>query len=140
MALLYLLVIGTSIWMAYESSSFGYKKEDIKGLAAMGPMGWLVAGLFLWIVAFPVYLASRAKLKAAGAKNDGSSAASRILYAEAYKLHHTNQDLPGALVLYKKIVNEQQGTPEALSAQSQIASIASGSNAPPPGSRQQGSQ
>jgi hypothetical protein len=61
-----LVVLGTSIWMAVEASSFGYKKEDVKGLAAMGPAGWFFAGLLLWIVAFPLYLAKRGDLKAAG--------------------------------------------------------------------------
>src|SRR5688572_7397741 len=61
-----LLVVGSSIWMAMDSSRLGYDKRDIRGLAAVGPTGWLLAGLFLWVVAFPLYLFKRNELKAAG--------------------------------------------------------------------------
>ena|SRR5687768_12989855 len=61
-----LVVLATSIWMAADASRLGYDKRDVKGLAAMGPAGWLVCGLLLWIVAFPLYLAKRPELKAAG--------------------------------------------------------------------------
>ncbi len=61
----YWVVIATSIWMAVDSSKIGYDKRDIKGLAAIGPVGWLFAGLFLWIVTFPLYLIKRPELKAA---------------------------------------------------------------------------
>ena len=43
-----------------------YDKRDVRGLAGMGPIGWLFAGLLLWIVAFPLYLIKRGELKAAG--------------------------------------------------------------------------
>jgi hypothetical protein len=64
--LLGLVVLGSSIWMAVDASQLGYDKRDVKGLAAMGPAGWLLAGLLLWIVAFPLYLIKRPELKAAG--------------------------------------------------------------------------
>lgn len=66
MAGMLLVVIGTSLWMYFESRGFDYDKQDVKGLAAMNPVGWFFAGLFLWIVTFPVYLASRDKLRASG--------------------------------------------------------------------------
>jgi hypothetical protein len=61
-----LLVLGSSIWMAVDASQLGYDKRDIRGIAAMGPAGWFLCGLFLWIVAFPLYLIKRPELKAAG--------------------------------------------------------------------------
>ena len=47
------------------AKNIGVKKEQIKGLANMSPMGWLVACLLLWIVAFPFYLIKRPILKRA---------------------------------------------------------------------------
>jgi hypothetical protein len=61
-----LVLLWTSLWMYLESRKFGYDKRDIQGMAAIGPRGWFFGGLLLWIVAFPLYLASREKLKAAG--------------------------------------------------------------------------
>ena len=59
------VVLGTAIWMAADAAQIGYDKDDIKGLAAIGPAGWFFAGLLLWIVAFPLYLIKRPELKAA---------------------------------------------------------------------------
>ncbi len=61
-----LVVLASAIWMAVDASQLGYDKRDIRGLAAMGPVGWFFAGLLLWIVAFPLYLVKRGELKAAG--------------------------------------------------------------------------
>ena len=61
----WIVVIGTSIWMAFDAKQIGYDKKDVKGMAGMGPAGWFFGGLLLWIVVFPLYLASRNKLKAA---------------------------------------------------------------------------
>jgi hypothetical protein len=66
MQVFWLVVVGTSLWMYFESRSFGYEKKDLSGLAAIGPLGWYLCGMLLWIVALPLYLASRAKLRAAG--------------------------------------------------------------------------
>ncbi len=63
-----LVVLATSIWMAVDASNIGYDKRDVNGLGAMGPAGWLISGLLLWIVAFPLYLISRPGLQAAAAR------------------------------------------------------------------------
>ena len=34
-----------------------------------GPVGWFFSGLLIWIVAFPLYLASRGNLKEAGERS-----------------------------------------------------------------------
>lgn len=71
MALVWIGILATSLWAAFEAKGFGYRKQDIKGMAAIGPVGWFFACMLLWIIAFPLYLASREKLRAAGlaAKN-----------------------------------------------------------------------
>jgi hypothetical protein len=61
-----LVVLASSIWMGVDASRLGYDKRDVRGLAAMGPVGWFFCGLLLWIVAFPLYLIKRPELKAAG--------------------------------------------------------------------------
>jgi hypothetical protein len=72
---IWLLILGTSIWMAFDASKIGYDKKDVSGIAGMGPVGWFFAGLLLWIVAFPLYLASRNKLKEAAARKNGDQIA-----------------------------------------------------------------
>lgn len=66
--ILFFIVIASAVWMCVDSYQLGYKKEDVKGLAAIGPLGWLFSGLLLWIVAFPLYLLKRHELKEAGAQ------------------------------------------------------------------------
>lgn len=61
------IIIGTSFWMLFDAKGIGYDKKDVKGLAGMGPVGWFFAGLLIWIIAFPLYLGSRGKLKESAA-------------------------------------------------------------------------
>ncbi len=64
--LVLLIVVGTSIWVLADASSIGARKGLIPGSAFdMGPGGWFVSCLLLWIVAFPLYLANRDKIAAA---------------------------------------------------------------------------
>jgi uncharacterized membrane protein len=65
--LVFLTVIGTSLWVLFDSVSIGVKKGGIKGFFDMGPAGWFFSCLLLWIVAFPVYLAKRSEYKQATA-------------------------------------------------------------------------
>jgi hypothetical protein len=65
-ALLVLVVVGTSLWAAADASRRDW--SAIRGPFGL-PMGWgviLVACLLVWIVAFPFYLVDRhdAPLKA----------------------------------------------------------------------------
>jgi len=62
------VVIGTSLWVYFDARAIGVKKGQVTGLADLGPGGWLVASLLLWIIAFPLYLANRGKFKAANRK------------------------------------------------------------------------
>ncbi len=67
--ILLIIVVGTSIWVFFDATSIGVKKGQVAGLANMGPGGWLIASLLLWIIAFPLYLAYRGKFKAANQKS-----------------------------------------------------------------------
>ena len=62
-ALVLLVVLGTSIWVAVDASTIGVKKGQLKGVADMGVAGWFFTCLFLWILGFPFYLAKREELK-----------------------------------------------------------------------------
>lgn len=63
---MWLVVFATSLWMAVDASRLGYDTRDVRGLSAMGPAGWFISGILLWIVAFPLYLLKRPALVAAG--------------------------------------------------------------------------
>ena len=60
---IYLVVIGTSIWVLIDAKSIGVKKGQIKGFFNMGPWGWFFVCLLIWIIGFPVYLAKRNEFK-----------------------------------------------------------------------------
>ena len=62
-AFIFLIIIGTSIWVFADAKAIGVKKGQIKGLFDFGPAGWLITCLLLWIVVFPVYLAKRGEIK-----------------------------------------------------------------------------
>lgn len=68
--LVFLIVLGTSIWVYTDAKSIGVKKGQLKGVSDMGPLGWFVASLGLWIIGFPMYLANRPQLKRINHKGD----------------------------------------------------------------------
>lgn len=35
------IVIGTSLWMAFDAHQIGYDKKDVKGMAGMGTSGFV---------------------------------------------------------------------------------------------------
>jgi hypothetical protein len=72
-AVVLLVVIGTSIWVAIDASHIGARKGLIKGSGNMGPVGWFVCCLLIWIIGFPVYLAKRSEIKAAAAASNVSA-------------------------------------------------------------------
>jgi len=61
--LIWIIVIGTSIWVLIDAKTIGVKKGQIEGLGNLGPWGWFFACLLLWIIGFPFYLAKRGELK-----------------------------------------------------------------------------
>jgi hypothetical protein len=71
-AVIWLVIIGTSIWVAVDSSNIGARKGLVKGSGNMGPAGWFFCCLLIWIIGFPVYLAKRSEIKAAAASSNVS--------------------------------------------------------------------
>jgi hypothetical protein len=63
-----LILMATCIWVYVDAKRIGVKKGQIKGILNMGPTGWLLASLFLWIIAFPCYLAKRGEYKCINGK------------------------------------------------------------------------
>ena len=63
--IVFLIVVGTAIWVWFDARTIGAHKGLVKGVADMGPFAWFLCTLFLWIIAFPVYLAKRGAIKAA---------------------------------------------------------------------------
>lgn len=54
------MVIGTSIWVAFDAQNIGVKTGQLGGgLLDMGCYGWFFLCLLLWIVGFPLYLIKR---------------------------------------------------------------------------------
>ena len=61
-ALMWLIVIATSVAVLVDASRLGARPGTLGGgLRDMSPLGWFFCCLLLWIVSFPVYLASRPK-------------------------------------------------------------------------------
>ncbi len=60
---MWLLVIGSSIWVFFDATTIGVKKGQVSGVANMSPGGWLLGCLLLWIIAFPLYLSKRSEFK-----------------------------------------------------------------------------
>jgi len=69
-ALVWLVVIGTAIWVYFDANAIGVRKGLITGLGNMGPGGWAAATLLFWIIGFPLYLAKRGQLKQAVANSE----------------------------------------------------------------------
>ena len=64
--ILWLVIAGTSVWMAVDSSKIGLRKY--KSFISMNPVLLLVCGAMLWVVTFPCYLSIRYKIQNGGAQ------------------------------------------------------------------------
>lgn len=64
-------VVLSSIWVWMDARSIGVERGQITGLGNLGPLGWLIACLGLWLVAFPFYLLSRPALLDANGRAPG---------------------------------------------------------------------
>lgn len=63
LSLLIVIIIMSSIWVAFDAHNLHVKKGHTTGLLDIGVAGWFFSCLFLWLLAFPVYLANRKKLR-----------------------------------------------------------------------------
>jgi hypothetical protein len=62
-SIIFLVVVGSGIWVLIDSSRLGAKRGALGGgFLDMGPVGWFLVTLLLWIVGFPCYLAVRPRL------------------------------------------------------------------------------
>jgi hypothetical protein len=62
LGILYILVIGSSLWAGFDASSLikqGATKKDLGG----GPIAVFIVCLLIWIIAFPYYLVHRSRFK-----------------------------------------------------------------------------
>jgi hypothetical protein len=63
------MVLGTSIWAAFDSSKIEIRKYTATFLGiSCGPVGVFLHCILLWIVTFPIYLATRARILAGEAE------------------------------------------------------------------------
>lgn len=67
--LIWVIVLVSSIWVLIDARKIGVQKGQIQGIANMGPVAWLIACLFLWIIAFPMYLIKRPEYRRANGKS-----------------------------------------------------------------------
>lgn len=61
----WVLVLGCAIWVYVDAHNIGARKGLIKGFCNMGPAGWALSTLLLWIIGFPLYLAKRDDIRRA---------------------------------------------------------------------------
>jgi hypothetical protein len=72
-ALIWIVVIASSIWVLVDARSIEVQKGQVRGIANMGPVGWFIVCLLLWIVAFPMYLAKRPEYKRVNGKDSSNT-------------------------------------------------------------------
>ncbi|BDD88736.1 hypothetical protein [Desulfofustis limnaeus] len=60
-----LLVVGSAVWVYFDAKKIGASRDKRGGFLAMGPVGWALCVVLLWLVAFPLYLFQRSGIKAA---------------------------------------------------------------------------
>lgn len=59
----FLIIVLSAVWVYFDAKSIGVRKGQTRGLFNLGPGGWVVATLLLWVIAFPAYLLLRGKFK-----------------------------------------------------------------------------
>jgi hypothetical protein len=77
-ALIWIVVIASSIWVLVDARSIGVQKGQIRGIANMGPVGWFFFCMLLWIIGFPMYLAKRPEYRRVNGKASSNTAVTMI--------------------------------------------------------------
>ena len=114
-----IVVVGTSVWVFVDAQQIGARKGLVRGLANLSPGEWLVACLLLWIVAFPLYLATRGEIRAASSVGDTGSGRPRageracpycaeMIKAQAVKCKHCGSAVE-AIAEERRCADEQAG-------------------------------
>ena len=70
-------IFGSSAWVFYDATTIGVRKNQIKGAADMGPVGWFFGCLFVWIIAFPLYLSKRGVYQKINSAQGGSQSVAK---------------------------------------------------------------
>jgi hypothetical protein len=71
---LVLVVVGSSIWVGLDAKQLGIRKGSAPGVLDASPFGWFCFTLLMWLVAFPLYLATRSRFKIAAQQASHRSA------------------------------------------------------------------
>jgi hypothetical protein len=120
---LYLVVVGSAIWIAVDASRLGAKRGALGGgLLDMGPAAWFFASLLLWIVALPCYLATRPKLV-----RRAHALATHPQFAAAAQAQASSSPMPAGGYVFPA------GTQQAMPYPGPPPPLAQPSPAPPPG-------
>ena len=83
--LLWILVIGSTIWAGLDARRLGARRGVLGGgMADMGPVEWFFVVLLLWIVGFPAYLATRPRYVALSAAAMAPSPAATVTLSGWY--------------------------------------------------------
>jgi ribosomal protein L31E len=69
-----LIVVASSIWVHQDAKRIGVKKGQVKGLADLSPVGWLIACLGVWVISFPIYLLKRKEFMRINEKTGNTTA------------------------------------------------------------------
>lgn len=118
----FLTILFSSIMMALEARSVGAgNAQDLttKGRRREGPLTWFFCGLLLWFVAFPLWMARRAKY---GLQNWCGRAVCSALFSFLVFLYATNGPKTGLSIedLQSKV---QQTIQEKLSGRPELAGL-----------------
>ncbi len=62
-----LLVVASGIWVYFDAKSIGAERGLSSGFLNMGPVGWAMSTVLLWIICFPLYLIKRDDIRALAA-------------------------------------------------------------------------
>jgi len=88
---MWLLVIGSSIWVFFDATTIGVKKGQVSGVADMSPVGWLLGCLLLWIVAFPLYLSKRSEFQRINSRSSVQNLPQQPIYSNSQRLPNPDE-------------------------------------------------
>lgn len=64
--MIFVLACGLGVFI--DAKNIGARKGLIPGFTDLGPLGWAVSAVLLWIVAFPLYISQRSRIQEAVAR------------------------------------------------------------------------